>query len=256
MARLVRGPSFPRNAPTVILGEKAALMNVWVDGQRVDGLNTDAANADVVVLSGSTTRVESNPLSNAAGDVSVFVLGRSQTLPVLDGQVLQTSALCSGAAVRGNLITGYTGVREGIQNSCESAVIENNQIVDVASVGIRVLGREGVAQTSQVRGNLITSAGLNGGFGRQLQHRDRGKWHPRRDRPGQRAQHHALRPPHPRLPGGADRGGAARGLVGHPSATTSGGAARPLLVSSIEARGPLPDARCRCSGVDSPLLTW
>jgi hypothetical protein len=165
MARLVRGPRFPRNIPTVILGENAALTNVWVDGQRVQGVNTDPVNADIVTLSGSTTRVENNRLSNAAGDVSVFALGRLQTLRVLDGQLLQTSALCSGTTIRGNLITGYTGVREGIQNSCEHAVVENNQIVDVTSVGIRLLGSAGVAQTSQVRGNLITSAGLNAGFG-------------------------------------------------------------------------------------------
>jgi hypothetical protein len=134
--------------------QDAAAQNV-VPTQYLAKLSTEAL--------GSVPNRES--FQSSAGDVSVFVLGRQQTLPVLDGQQLQTSALCSGAAVRGNLITGYSGVREAIQNSCEGAVIENNQIVDVASVGIRVLGRGGVAQTSQVRGNLITSAGLNVAFG-------------------------------------------------------------------------------------------
>ena len=165
MARLVRGPNFPRSQPTVILGENAALTNVWVDGQRVNGVNTGASNVDVLTLSGSNTVVADNRLSNAAGNSAVNLAGSRQTVTFDDGLSIRTAALCTGTFVRGNLITGYAGVPTAIANECEHAVIENNQIVDMGSRGIRSFPAARVPQASQVRNNLVVSAGRSAFFG-------------------------------------------------------------------------------------------
>ncbi len=82
-----------------------------------------------------------------------------------DGQFIVTNTLCSGTVVRGNLITGYAGVPTAIGSQCESAVIENNQIVDIGSRGIRTFPSVGLPQASQIRNNLIVSAGRSAFFG-------------------------------------------------------------------------------------------
>ena len=164
MARLVRGPNFPRSLPTVIMGENSTLTNVWVDGQRVNGLNNGVSNVDVLILSGSSTVVADNKLSNAAGNSSLNLAGFNQRVVFDDGQFIVTNTLCS-AVVRGNLITGYAGVPTAIGNQCENAVIENNQIVDMGSRGIRTFPSVGLPQASQIRNNLIVSAGRSAFFG-------------------------------------------------------------------------------------------
>jgi hypothetical protein len=155
MARLVRSPAFPPGQPTLVLGAGARTTNVWVDGRGTRGVNIANGGENVRLLGGpGTTELTGSRLSNTAGFVSVMLFGAFQ------GQ------FCQGARVTGNLLTAYNGFFDaGIQSSCENAVIEANQIVDVGDAAITLFPGRLAPQASQVRRNTIVSAGRNAAFG-------------------------------------------------------------------------------------------
>lgn len=155
MGRLVRSAGFKTAAVT--LEDGAALDNVWVDGQRgVVGFVDDGVN--VRLLGGEGTRIRNSVITNAAGWSSVQVFGTSEGFP------------CRAVQVTGNLITAYSSghVRgklkhnpwtDGLSISCESTLVQDNQIVDATDVGIVLFRAHPAVQRSLVRNNRILAAG-------------------------------------------------------------------------------------------------
>jgi hypothetical protein len=149
MARLVRGPGFPAGSPTVVLaGAGITLADVWIDGQRgAPGVAVSPANVDVQSFSTDDTVILRSKISGSSGDIAIRLLGGPNGFT------------CGQTAVANNVITGYGGLRTGIADDCERALIQANQIVDVVTTGIQVGAAVGTSQTSRVLGNAIVAAG-------------------------------------------------------------------------------------------------
>jgi hypothetical protein len=160
MGRLVRSARFKTAAVT--LQDGAALDNVWVDGQRgMVGFIDDGIN--VRLLGGDGTRIRNSVITNAAGWSSVQVFGTSEGFP------------CNAVMVTGNLVTAYSSghVRgklkhnpwtDGLSISCESTLVQENEIVDATDVGIVLFRAHPAVQRSLVSFNRILSAG-NSAYG-------------------------------------------------------------------------------------------
>ncbi|HWN45189.1 MAG TPA: hypothetical protein VNW71_23390 [Thermoanaerobaculia bacterium] len=160
MGRLVRSAGFKTAAVT--LQDGAGLDNVWVDGQRgMVGFIDDGIN--VRLLGGDGTRIRNSVITNAAGWSSVQVFGTSEGFP------------CNAVRVTGNLVTAYSSghVRgklkhnpwtDGLSISCESTLVQENEIVDATDVGIVLFRAHPAVQRSVVSFNRIFAAG-NSAYG-------------------------------------------------------------------------------------------
>jgi len=156
MGRLVRQSNF--SGPIVQLKAGAKLQNVWVTGQRsILGFASDSINVETD--SGTNTTVSNNRIENPAGSTNLKVWNSIPGFPA-----------CVTNYIGYNLITGYAtnhyplsstvgGWADGITMPCESATIEQNQIVDATDVAIVMFWSAPVNQGSIVRNNQILSAG-------------------------------------------------------------------------------------------------
>lgn len=154
--------------PVVALGAGSELRNVWVDA----GGTTAVRKHSAVQLFGSSA-ADPGVVDNVrvtdpgAGGTGIQALGFGIT-----GQT------CTGARITNNVVTGYARAHaldraahaqwaDGISVHCESALVSNNDIVDVGDWGIGLFGvwnrtAGGATQRSQVRQNRVLSAGTAG----------------------------------------------------------------------------------------------
>ncbi len=177
MARLVRSLNFQHDQfgdAMVELKGGAALVNVWVDGQRgvagfSNGVPTqDTTEPNIRILSGNGGSVSNDFISNSYGWTSLLALGMAET-----------GISCSNVSIKNNVITDYasndgnhapanTGWSDGISDSCEGSTVSGNNIVDATDGGIVLFRAQtsqgGAVQASQVTSNTIVSAG-NYAFG-------------------------------------------------------------------------------------------
>jgi hypothetical protein len=153
MGRLARASSF--SGPLVKMESGSKLTDVWVDGQRnvlgyfkPGGGTSD--NANIVTFGGTGTVVSEDKLSNPQGGTNFYSAGAGDGYP------------CAHETVSGNLVTAYGaayGTADGLTMRCEGLDIKNNDIVDVADIGIVLFASPGVPQASTIRDNTIVEAG-------------------------------------------------------------------------------------------------
>jgi hypothetical protein len=169
MGRLVRDNhfSFPacspesKGCPAVILESGAKLKAVWVDGAR-GRLNYEEPFRDdisVLLLGGTGTQVSDCLLSDTSGWTSLQVYGSGEGRP------------CSNISIVHNLVTTYSSQHyspdpanfhpwaDGLSCACESALIQENEVVDATDVGIIIYRATPAIQKSIVRNNRVFSAG-------------------------------------------------------------------------------------------------
>ena len=183
MGRIARTVMF--NEPLVKVMPGAKIIGVWVDGRRSQLrvndplLKNPALSADerfqfshnISVFGGATgdqiSEVSHCKVSDSTGWTSIHGLGSDGGTAI---------GVCQFA---NNMITSYSANRDleesfftdGISNGASHAVIINNDIVDPSDVGI-VLFNPGIwsPQASQVAGNSILFAGMDGWGGITLDH--------------------------------------------------------------------------------------
>ena len=183
MGRIARTAMF--NEPLVKVMPGAKIIGVWVDGRRSQlrvndpVLKNPALSAaerfqfshNISVLGGATgdqiSEVSHCKVSDSTGWTSIHSLGHDGGTAI---------GVCQFA---NNMITSYSANRDleesfftdGISSGASHAVIINNDIVDPSDVGI-VLFNPGIfsPQASQVAGNSILFAGMDGWGGITLDH--------------------------------------------------------------------------------------
>ena len=183
MGRLVRSAMF--NQPLVRVMPGAKLIGVWVDGRRSQLRAGDPllkntaltpperfqASHNISLLGGATvdqiSEVAYCKVSDSCGWTSLHTLGS-------DG-----GTAIGVARIANNMITSYSANRDleesfytdGISNGASNSSIVNNDIVDPSDVGI-VIFNPGMwpPQFSQVSGNSVLFAGVNGWGGITMDH--------------------------------------------------------------------------------------
>lgn len=164
-ARIVRNAMFSAasdmdTAALIKLQPGARLASVWVTGQR-QIFSFSAPQVNIFINTGYGSSVVNSRNENSAGWTAIAANRMNQS--------------CSGVAIQGNLITGYSNTHvassiantDGISGNCEGMSITGNEIVDPSDVGV-ILFASGTAvgagspatQTSQVSGNTVISAGV------------------------------------------------------------------------------------------------
>lgn len=159
------------DVPVVRLAAGARLRNVWVDVNAAT-IGTKTSAVEVLGSSPATPAVVSQ--------VRVSDPGPGGTAIRLYG-VANYGTPCTAAQVSDNLVTGYARSHaldpaargrwaDGIAVFCEQARVERNTVVDVGDWGIGLYGvrnrdRGVIPQRSQVRRNVVISAGVPGSVG-------------------------------------------------------------------------------------------
>lgn len=169
MGRLVRDSHFAtslcgpnsKGCPAVILESGAKLKAVWVDGGRGRLNYSESFRDDISVLlkGGTGTQVSDCLLSDTSGWTNLQVYGSGEGLP------------CNNVSIVHNLVTAYSSKHyspnpanvhpwaDGLSCACESALIQENEIVDATDVGIIIYRATPAIQRSIVRNNKVFSAG-------------------------------------------------------------------------------------------------
>jgi hypothetical protein len=174
MARLVPnglicaqpGPTCDHIELVRMMGDRAKLSNVWVDGKGLPSSNHKIGLVGVASGQGSPTEVVDNRFSDPPPDGTAVRAAGYGT----------TAVPCRGRVISRNLVTGYATEHEqtrlgggrwadGLSIFCEQATVQDNDVVDISDAGIVVYGSWNSAteqrrtQRSTVSDNLILSAG-------------------------------------------------------------------------------------------------
>lgn len=167
LGRVVRGrrsDGRPYVGPLIRVRAGGKLRGVWFDGSRGQlGFNVDTVSA--LTFGGSHTLVSDCVFSNTSGWTSLRAYGAPDK-----GEHPDVVTPCYNLRVLHNLFTSYSSIHtdkqwaDGVSVACESALVQENEVVDATDVGIIVYRATPATQASKVRNNVVLSAG-NSAYG-------------------------------------------------------------------------------------------